>query len=130
MLGSWPQHSMPLEQIKNKNSPRFAIGAKSCSPAGCFDYDKVITVRRFSFPGSFRDARSCAQTRNPDVLHSSGFRVRHHRAALCVDPLATPRNDGVSSEGIPEPSMLSVIIPTEGIEQPAVATLAALVPGA
>src|SRR6202163_4976988 len=29
-----------------------------------------------------------------------------------------------------EPSMLSVIIPTEGVEQPAVATLAALVPGA
>src|SRR5258707_7489767 len=28
------------------------------------------------------------------------------------------------------PSMLSVIIPTEGVEQPAVATLAALVPGA
>src|SRR3954463_10701883 len=28
------------------------------------------------------------------------------------------------------PSMLSVIIPTDGVEQPAVATLAALVPGA
>src|SRR5258707_7163661 len=31
---------------------------------------------------------------------------------------------------IQEPSMLSVIIPTDGIEPPAVATLAALVPGA
>src|SRR3954471_18712087 len=29
-----------------------------------------------------------------------------------------------------EPSMLSVIIPTDGVEQPAVATLAALIPGA
>jgi glycosyl transferase family 2 len=32
--------------------------------------------------------------------------------------------------GIDEPLMLSVIIPTEGVEQPVVATLAALVPGA
>src|SRR5437868_6207646 len=31
---------------------------------------------------------------------------------------------------MPRPYMLSVIIPTEGVEQPAVATLAALVPGA
>jgi hypothetical protein len=28
-----------------------AIAAKSCNPAGCFEYDKVITVRRFVVRG-------------------------------------------------------------------------------
>jgi hypothetical protein len=32
---------------RNREIVRFAIAAKSCNPAGCFDCDKVITVRRF-----------------------------------------------------------------------------------
>jgi hypothetical protein len=32
-------------------SLRFAIAAKSCNPAGCFECDKVITVRRFAVRG-------------------------------------------------------------------------------
>jgi hypothetical protein len=55
MLGSWPEHSIGLEQIKNKISlSQLMVGSGAANPqlqeerTGCLDCDKVITVLRFS----------------------------------------------------------------------------------
>jgi hypothetical protein len=90
------QESAIPSEIENH---AISIAAKSCNPAGCFECDKVITVRRFS---SRNVIPGCALLgADPEsgrfaLLWFSGF--RHHLTALCADSMATPRNDGVLSE--------------------------------